>query len=246
VAWLDLLAPAPQFGRGIVSRGDSWPLAPGVAPLRTRHRGQATPASLGTDPLVEIPDRVTSRVLRTPAIRAFNAARWRRAPRHERAVPVALGPYLFPLDVLGGWNRLYGPAGFVQYQFVVPDAAVSELMEAISLLARRRLPVYLAVAKRLGSASPGPLSFPLAGWTVALDLPADAPGLDAGLEALDDIVLGCGGRVYLSKDARLRPERLVPMYPRLGELRRQCERVDPDGVLSSDLARRVRIRAVDE
>ena len=131
----------------------------------------------------------------------------------------------------------------IQYQFVVPDGAEEVALRATRRFGERRLPVYLAVFKRLGPASAGPLSFPLAGWTLAVDLPADAPGLAPALDELDELIAGCGGRVYLSKDARLRRDVLGAMYPRLGELRRQCDRADPEGVLRSDLAQRLRLRA---
>ena len=103
----------------------------------------------------------------------------------------------------------------------------------------RRLPVYLAVFKRFGSEFGGPLSFPLEGWTLAIDLPAAAPGVAAALDALDELVAGCGGRVYLSKDARLRPEAIRAMYPRLDSFERLRSRADPERVLRSDLGRRL-------
>ncbi len=240
VAWLDLLARGSRYGRAVIGRADQWPLARGVTPARWR-RGRADAASLARSPLVDIPDRVPAGLLAAPAIRAFNALRFRHAPVRERARPLALAPYLFPLDALGGWNRLYGPAGMIQYQFVVPDGAEEKLIAATRRFGDRRLPVYLAVFKRLGPASPGPLSFPLPGWTLAVDLPADAPGLALALDELDELIAGCGGRVYLSKDARLRRDLLAAMYPRLADLRGQCERVDPGGVIRSDLARRLRL-----
>jgi decaprenylphospho-beta-D-ribofuranose 2-oxidase len=107
------------------------------------------------------------------------------------------------------------------------------------LLRARRLPVYLAVFKRLGAASGGPLSFPLDGWTLAIDLPAGWPGLRWALDELDELVAGCGGRVYLSKDARLGRDALAAMYPTLDRFRDLRARVDPDGVLRSDLSRRL-------
>jgi decaprenylphospho-beta-D-ribofuranose 2-oxidase len=112
-------------------------------------------------------------------------------------------------------------------------------VRCVQLLRLRRLPVYLAVLKRLGAAFGGPLSFPLEGWTLAVDMPAAAPGLRAALDELDDVVAGCGGRVYLTKDARLRREVMSTMYPELDRFHAQRARVDPNGVLRSDLARRL-------
>ena len=98
--------------------------------------------------------------------------------------------------------------------------------------------MYLAVFKRLGPAFGGPLSFALEGWTLAVDLPAEAPGARA---TLDELLASCGGRVYLTKDARLRGDVLEAMYPQLDIFRAQRRRVDPDGVLGSDLSRRLGI-----
>jgi decaprenylphospho-beta-D-ribofuranose 2-oxidase len=101
------------------------------------------------------------------------------------------------------------------------------------------MPVFLAVFKRFGEQFGGPLSFPLAGWTLAVDLPARAPGLQERLRELDDVVAAAGGRVYLAKDVRMAGEHLREMYPRLGELHQLRERVDPHGTLRSDLALRL-------
>jgi decaprenylphospho-beta-D-ribofuranose 2-oxidase len=134
---------------------------------------------------------------------------------------------------------MYGPGGLLQYQLALPDGAEDALRASFGLVAERRLPVYLAVLKRFGAASEGPLSFPLRGVTLALDLPAQAPGVRPTLDELDEVVAGAGGRVYLSKDARMRPESLDAMYPRLAEFEAVRARVDPHAVLCSDLARRV-------
>ena len=108
----------------------------------------------------------------------------------------------------------------------------------IGELRRASVPCYLAVLKDFGEAGGPPLSFPIAGWTLALDLPRAAPGLEPALDRCDALVAQAGGRVYLSKDARMRPEALRAMYPRLQEWRAARDRIDPDGVWRSDLALR--------
>jgi decaprenylphospho-beta-D-ribofuranose 2-oxidase len=174
-------------------------------------------------------------------VRELNALRWHRSPRRANARPQTLAHYFFPLDSLDAWNRLYGPAGLIQYQFVIPDGSDIELRRCFEIVRERRLPVYLAVFKRFGAAFGGPLSFPLAGWTLAIDMPAAAPGLREALEALDELVAGCGGRVYLAKDVRMRGETLRAMYPRLDSFNAVRARVDPTGALRSDLARRLEL-----
>jgi decaprenylphospho-beta-D-ribofuranose 2-oxidase len=143
---------------------------------------------------------------------------------------------MFPLDGLGAWPRLYGRAGLVQYQFVVPRGQERVLEQVIAAVRRSTVPCYLAVLKDLGPAGDAPLSFPLQGWTLALDMPGGAPGLAALLDVFDAWVAGAGGRVYLAKDGRLRPDALAAMYPRLQEWRTVRDRHDPHGVWVSDLA----------
>jgi decaprenylphospho-beta-D-ribofuranose 2-oxidase len=148
---------------------------------------------------------------------------------------------MFPLDALDAWPRLYGPDGFVQYQLVVPYGAEPVLEHVIAELRRASVPCYLAVLKDFGEANGAPLSFPIAGWTLALDLPRAASGLAAALDHCDELVAQAGGRVYLSKDARMRPDALRAMYPRLEEWRAVRDRADPDGVWRSDLGVRTRL-----
>jgi decaprenylphospho-beta-D-ribofuranose 2-oxidase len=146
---------------------------------------------------------------------------------------------MFPLDALERWPRLYGPDGFLQYQFVVPFGEERVLEAAIDRLRKARVPCYLAVLKDFGPANGAPLSFPIAGWTLTLDVPRSASGLGPLLDAFDRLVVEAGGRVYLSKDARMKPEVLGAMYPRLEEWRTVRAAADPRGMWCSDLATRV-------
>jgi decaprenylphospho-beta-D-ribofuranose 2-oxidase len=236
-AWLDLLAPSPDFGRGIVSGADPLPAS---APASARRPPSAGGLQwLGRARALEVPRRFPGALLRPVGVRAFNALRWRAAPRHARERPLPAARYLFPLDGLGEWYRLYGPGGLIQYQVALPDGEESALVRCVELMRARRLPIYLAVLKRLGASFGGPLSFPLAGWTLAVDMPAAAAGVRPALDELDELVAAHGGRVYLSKDVRMRRDVLGAMYPQLERFAAQRRRADPDGVLSSDLSRRL-------
>jgi len=240
VAWLDLLAEGSRMGRAVISRADPLPHQGATPPLGGRRAARrANPGEFSRQPAFDVPRSFPAALLRPASVRAFNALRWHAAPRRERERPLAMAPYFFPLDALGEWSRLYGPAGLIQYQFVIPSGQEPVLERCFELMRRRRLPVYLAVFKRFGAAFGGPLSFPLEGWTLAADLPAGAPGLRGALDDLDELVAGCGGRVYLTKDARLRRETMSVMYPELDRFHAQRAKVDPERVLRSDLARRL-------
>jgi decaprenylphospho-beta-D-ribofuranose 2-oxidase len=184
---------------------------------------------------VIVPERWPGGVLRPSVVRAHNAYRFRRSPRRRTGALESYGIHMFPLDRLGAWPRLYGRAGFVQYQFAVPKGEERVLERVIAALRRSSVPCYLAVLKDFGPANAAPLSFPIAGWTLALDLPRAAPGIGLVLDYCDDLVAQAGGRVYLSKDARLRPDALRAMYPRLEEWRAARDRVDPEMLWRSDL-----------
>jgi decaprenylphospho-beta-D-ribofuranose 2-oxidase len=237
IAWIDMLAPGVSFGRGLVHRIRAWP-AEVAAPAEPRAWSPRHPAALAQEPALSVPRGLPAALLRPLTARAYNLAHWRATPRHrEHAVPLVAA--YFPLDVVGDWYRLYGASGFYQYQFVVPAAQEQAMVRALELLRDRGVPVYLAVIKRFGAATDGPLSFPIPGWTAALDLPAGADGVDAALDELDELVAAAGGRVYLTKDARLRPELLAAMYPRLADFETVRARVDPRGAMRSDLGRRL-------
>lgn len=233
VAWIDLLARGRSTGRSVLTRGEHAPLD--ALPSRARRRPLAfRPARFPSAPAF-VPEGLLGR----GTVGLFNELWYRKAPRARAGELQRISAFFHPLDGVPHWNRVYGRGGFVQYQFAVGHGREEALRRIVRRIAERRCPSFLAVLKRFGQGDPGWLSFPMPGWTLALDIPASLPGLGAFLDELDEEVAGAGGRVYLAKDARLRPELLAGMYPRLTEFRLLRAELDPRGVFTSDLSRRL-------
>ncbi|MDQ8705808.1 FAD-binding oxidoreductase [Streptomyces sp. LHD-70] len=233
VAWIDLLARGSALGRSVLTRGEHARLD--ALPDRARRDPLAfRPGTLPAPPAF-VPEGLLGRT----TVGLFNKLWYRKAPRSRTGELQRISTFFHPLDGVPHWNRIYGRGGLVQYQFVVGYGAEGTLHRIVQRISERRCPSFLAVLKRFGSADPGWLSFPVPGWTLALDIPAGLPGLGGFLDELDEEVAAAGGRVYLAKDSRLRPELLAAMYPRLGEFRSLRAELDPSGVFTSDLARRL-------
>ncbi|MFJ3233408.1 FAD-binding protein [Streptomyces sp. NPDC086787] len=235
VAWIDLLARGAATGRAVLTRGDHAPLEA----LRRGTRARTRPLAFNPRQLPAAPALIPDGLLSRTAVGLFNELWYRKAPRSRSGELCGISAFFHPLDGVPHWNRIYGRAGFVQYQFVVGHGQEDTLRRIVHRIAAQRCPSFLAVLKRFGEADPGWLSFPMAGWTLAVDIPAALPGLGAFLDGLDEEVAAAGGRVYLAKDSRLRPELLAAMYPRLDEFRALRAELDPHGTFVSDLSRRL-------
>ncbi|MGZ4132571.1 MAG: FAD-binding protein [Actinomycetota bacterium] len=235
VAWIDCIASGRALGRGVLTRGDHASLSELPA------RATRPPLAFAPATLPGVPPS-TPKLVSAATARAFNEAWFRKAPRERHGEIRPLAPFFYPLDAVGSWNRLYGRHGFVQHQFVVPFGEEAVLQRVIERLVARRVASLLGVLKRFGPGT-GLLSFPIEGWTLALDLPAAQPALRAVLAGIDREVADAGGRVYLAKDARLDPSLLAAMYPELDRWRELRDRLDPHHVWRSDLARRLGIDA---
>jgi decaprenylphospho-beta-D-ribofuranose 2-oxidase len=233
VAWLDVTVRGSALGRSVLTRAEHAP----ASALGTR--SARDPLAFAPRTRVSAPPWVPNGVLGRWSMRAFNAGWFRKAPAVHVGALQSITSYFHPLDMVHGWNRLYGPAGFVQYQFVVPFGEEAALRAVIERLADAGAPSFLTVLKRFGPGNPAPLSFPMPGWTLALDLPAGTSGLGPLLHGLDRVVLDAGGRFYLAKDAHLGERAFRAGYPRFDEWRQIRDKVDPTGTWRSDLARRV-------
>ncbi|MBC9729108.1 FAD-binding oxidoreductase [Streptomyces sp. TRM68367] len=235
VAWIDLLARGAATGRAVLTRGDHAPLQG----LPDGTRARRDPLAFRTSRLPAAPAFVPEGLLTRTTVGLFNELWYRKAPRARTGELQKLARFFHPLDGVPHWNRVYGRGGFVQYQFVVGHGREDALRRIVRRVSERRCPSFLAVLKRLGEADPGWLSFPVPGWSLALDVPANLPGLGAFLDELDEEVATAGGRVSLAKDSRLRPDLLAAMYPRLDDFRALRAELDPRGVFTSDLSRRL-------
>lgn len=226
VGWIDALARGRRLGRGILE----------IAEPASCSVNMAAPKRL------RVPLDFPRFALNAWAVRAFNHFYYRRIPTVGRERLLAFDRFFYPLDALQEWNRIYGKRGFYQFQCVLPDATSAEgIARLLTETSRARAGSFLAVLKTLGGEGRGYLSFPMRGYTLALDFPA-RPGIKELLKRLERITMEHGGRVYLAKDACLSPEAFRAMYPKLDAFRAVLEAIDPDGRFNSDLARRIGIR----
>jgi decaprenylphospho-beta-D-ribofuranose 2-oxidase len=233
VAWSDDLATGRSLGRSIITSGDFAALAD-LSPRQQADRFAFDPRAR-----LAAPDIFPPGLMNRYSIRLANAAWYRKAPRLREGELQTISQFFHPLDGIRNWNRVYGPGGFRQYQYVMPFGAETAVRRSFEMVSAHPAPSFVTVLKRFGEGDPGLLSFPAPGWTLALDFPARTPGLGPLLDQLDQLVVRHGGRVYLAKDSRVPAPVLEEMYPRLPEFRKLRAELDPSGMLASDLSRRL-------
>ena len=234
VSWIDCLSEGARLGRGVLMRGNHARL--------NEIKNNSNPLRLSARRGFELPFDLPSWALNNFTARAFNRLYFHRQSLKTSHFITDIGSFFFPLDAVGGWNRAYGRAGFVQYQCVLPPTESRDgLRQMLEALGASRVPCFLAVLKRFGGEGAGLLSFPMPGYTLALDLPMRGRALFDLLKKFDDIVLRLGGRIYLAKDSCLDAETFRAMYARYPEWRRVKERLDPGGRFRSALSERLGI-----
>ena len=235
VAWVDSLARGSSLGRAVLTQGDHARLSDlGGSHLKA-------PLEFKPRTLFSAPDLFPSGILNSLTIKAFNEMWYQKSPKKEIGAIHHAASFFHPLDVVDNWNRIYGSKGFVQYQFVVPIGQEEVVKNSLELLSKNRAGSFLTVLKRFGKSNNGLISFPMKGWTLALDLPVGPATLPRLFDQLDEMVIEAGGRVYLAKDGRVSKSRLKAMYPKVDEFMRVVESVDPTRILRSDLSRRLGI-----
>ncbi len=232
VAWVDSLDPK---GRGVLTCGDH---APAEALPKAQ---QADPLHYDPKALASAPPFLPGGLLNKLTVRAFNEAWYRKAPKHREGELQAIAPFFHPLDGVQDWNRIYGPAGFLQYQFAVPNEAAHLVPRTLEALRQVGAPSFLTVLKRFGPGNPAPLSFPIPGWTLAADVPASVPGLLEVLDQLDEEVAAVGGRLYLAKDSRQSSITLHRCYKLAKQWEEACSKLNPKQKFNSASSLRVRL-----
>lgn len=235
VAWLDGVAGGPQTGRGVVIMGEHST----VAELPAARRAQ--PLAPGKQRTRSIPLEAPIALLGRPLARALNEAIYRRfRASGEAPVLVDAWRHFFPLDALRNWNRLFGPAGFVEYQVVLPQqSAFDGIRHMLELVQRVGAASFFTSVKQLGEGSPSYLSFPMPGYVFSFTVGAGDRRMVPLLRQCDELTTTFGGRIYLAKDARTEAGTFARMYARHDEWRNIVRRYDPTGVFGSDMSRRL-------
>ncbi|WP_426612380.1 FAD-binding oxidoreductase [Bradyrhizobium sp. McL0616] len=231
VAWIDCAARGSDLGRALIYLGEhagADELAEGAVRF-----------PVGRNPGLAVPVDLPSITLNRHSIRAFNELYYRLGARRAGGSHVvSLYPYFFPLDSIADWNRIYGRRGFLQHQCVLPEQGAREVLgEILDRVSKRGDASFLAVLKKLGQGD-GILSFPLPGYTLALDFPVKGDILNF-LDEIDRLVVAAGGRLYLAKDARQSRATFEAGYPALQRFNAIRKSLDPSGNIRSKLSQRL-------
>ena len=208
VAWIDSLASGRNLGRGLFIKGN--------------HEARSGPLEAArARPKLAVPFAAPVSLIGRTTLKAFNALYRSQTMGKERSGSVGYQPFFYPLDRIGGWNRLYGPRGLLQHQSVVPLAGgVDVVADLLARSQRSGLASFLTVLKVFGDKpSLGPMSFPKPGLTLTLDFANTGTKLFALLDDLDRVVVAAGGRINPYKDARMSPATFAASFPQAGALK---------------------------
>lgn len=226
VGWIDATAKGDALGRGILEEAET-----GSGLVTARGRAKSVPFD------------APGFALSPAVVRLFNRTYYRRVPEKGRTVVKPIGDFFFPLDRIRDWNRLYGREGFHQFQCVVPIAAAPALRAMLERIAESGLASPLAVLKRMGPGRAGMMSFPMEGYTLAVDF-ANKSRATRLIAELETAALEAGGRIYLAKDALAKGATVRAMYPEHNEWAKVVNAADPEGAMKTDLIRRLDLRTL--
>jgi len=233
VAWIDCLKKGKHFGRSILILGEH----ASIEDLPEAKRKQ--PLLLPKKKQITFPFNLPSFALNSFTVKAFNFLYYSKNTKREINNVVPYEPFFYPLDAILHWNRGYGKKGFVQYQFVLPMESKDGLIEILKKISNQGLGSFLAVLKVFGKQN-DLISFPHEGYTLALDFPV-RKGLFSFLDELDKVVQQYGGRIYLSKDARMKPSMFWETYPNAEKFAEIIKKYNPAFKIDSYQAKRLNI-----
>lgn len=226
VAWIDCLASGDKLGRSLLMTGEN----------RKEGSFDRSPSQK-----LSVPFDLPGALLNRYSVKLFNSLYYRRIWGDRKKTVQGIDRFFYPLDAVGNWNRIYGKGGFLQYQFVLPqEASYQGLQEILGKISESGKGSFLSVLKLMGEENENYLSFPMKGYTLSLDFKVEE-GIFELLDKLDRIVAGYGGRIYLTKDARMKPEIFEKGYPRLEAFREVRSRYGMKGVFESQQSKRLGI-----
>jgi len=226
VAWIDCLAKDEEIGKCLLMVGDF----ADDGNLDFKQKGK-----------ISIPFNFPSFALNSLSVKAFNWLYYKKAPDGISHQKVDIDTFFYPLDAINNWNRIYGKGGFTQYQFIIPKAKSYEaLLEILGKISQSNKGSFLAVLKLYGKENANYLSFPIEGYSLALDFKLEK-GLFELLDALDEIVARYDGRIYLTKDVRVSKEQFEKGYPDIEKFREFRKIHNMDKKFNSLQSKRVEI-----
>lgn len=233
VAWIDCMMKGKNLGRSVLMPGEHL----------THNHEAGYGLKLHKKSKLNIPFYFPSVALNSISVKAFNFLYYNKAKISGDTSIVHYEPYFYPLDAVLNWNRIYGSRGFTQYQFVIPKEAGKEgLPKILKKITESGLGSFLAVLKLFGKQNQhNPILFPMEGYTLALDFPITGK-LFPLLDELDTLVADYGGRIYLTKDVRLKPEMFRKMYPEADRFIETARKFNPGFMFSSSQSERLKIR----
>ena len=224
VAWIDCLANGKQLGRSLLMLGE---------------HAQEGALEIVNSKVINLPFMMPKELLNNYSIKAFNSLYYHKVRSDKKISTISLQSYFYPLDSIGNWNRLYGKAGFVQYQFALPKAAgVNGLRKILNTIANSQEGSFLAVLKTFGESNQNYLSFPIEGYTLALDFKVSEKTIQL-IKKLDLMVADLGGRLYLTKDALMSEKMFKTTYPNWQEFEKVRAKYGAIGKFSSNQSKRL-------
>ena len=226
VAWIDCLASGEDIGKCLLMVGDF--ADDGKLDFKEKKK-------------INIPFNFPSFALNSLSVKAFNWLYYKKAPDGESKQKVDIDTFFYPLDAINNWNRIYGKGGFTQYQFILPkEKSYDGLKEILEKISKSGKGSFLAVLKLYGEENKNYLSFPMKGYSLALDFKIEK-GIFELLNSLDEIVLKYGGRIYLTKDVRVSKESFEKGYPNIEKFRNLRKEYGMDKKFQSLQSKRVGI-----